>query len=83
MIAAFQTLPATSRPTHAVSGGTPGFAVQLYGEETNGPPAGVLTVSAACVQPLVAKSGQSVEAGPDSASATASTYRNDPGASPL
>src|SRR5688500_16222521 len=51
--------------------------------EAYGPPAGVETVSAPCVQPARTTAGYAAEAGPEPASATALERANEPPAAPL
>ena len=46
----------------------------------NGPPAGDETVSALCVQPVVAIAGNVADAGPESASVTVLVSVNEPAA---
>ena len=45
-----------------------------------GPPAGVVSTSALCVQPVVAIAGKVAEAGPESASVTVLVNVNEPAA---
>ena len=54
--------------------------VQLKALETYGPPAGVLTVSSACVQPAWPTAGYVAEPGPEPPSATALESVNEPAA---
>jgi hypothetical protein len=48
--------------------------------DANGPPAGDDTVSAACVHPVVACTGNVADAAPEPASVTLATRPNDPAA---
>ena len=76
-------LPATSLPVIVYEPGPAGLAVHENVLDVYGPPDGVVTVSAACVQPVVAIFGNAADAGPDPESDTVSTSFNEPAAFPL
>src|SRR5690349_15457386 len=78
----FTVLPAASRPTIVRVPGVEAAAVQLNGLEVyvivGALPVPVVTVSALCVQPVVAIAGNVAEAGPAPVSVTVAAMRSDP-----
>ncbi len=81
---ALELLPALSVPLTGIVG-EPDALVQEIAVETNGPPAGVETVSELCVEkPLPPESAPNVaDFGAEAASLTASCSLNEPAALPL
>ena len=68
--AAVAVFPATSATVTVYAPGAPAVAVHENVDDTNGPPAGALTTSAACDHPAVDTTGNDACAAPEPASTT-------------